>query len=598
MITVGIDFGTSNSCIAVLRDGDREPVVVPSAEGDAVTPSVVAFLAAGERIVGIAAKRQALKNAAQTVSSAKRFLGHTLDEVVEEAAQSPQQLTAGPNGAVRFLIDGKEISPEQVSALVLAKLKADVEEFYGEPVGSAVLTVPAHWGDPQRQALREAARAAGLQVIGIVNEPTAAAIAYGFGKLETAARTIVVFDLGGGTFDVSAVKVEDGEFTVLATAGDNGLGGDDFDALIVEFLRDSARTGGVEIGDDPLTLQRLQEAAERAKIELSSLPQTTISLPFIAVNENGPVHLEETLTREQFEGLIEPLISKMREPISSCLESATLGPGEIDDVVLVGGMTRMPAVQAAVAELLGRFPKRGVHPGHAVALGAAIRAAVVTGQAEGAELRDVTPLSLGLEVITGMTERLIEANTPLPAAVREIFSTAEDNQTSVELRVVQGERVRACDNRRLGVVKLRGLEPAPAYQPEIEVMFELNEDGILRVSARDLATGLAREAVIEAAASLSSDEVDEMRAEAEAFAAADRELRERSRLQREAKTLRAVAAPGSPLAEALDRLAQALSSGSISSLRDIYAEIVSLKQREEEVSLFDLPEMPVREALD
>jgi molecular chaperone DnaK len=601
MINIGIDFGTSNSCIATLRSG--EPKVIPSAEGSATTPSVVAFLPSGQRIVGVAAKRQALKNAPLTVSSVKRLLGRLLSEVEEEVRHLPQSLQASETGAVRLLLGEEEVSPEQIASLVFAKLKTDAEEFYGEEVGGAVLTVPAHWGDVQRQSLKQAAEAAGINVLGIVNEPTAAALAYGFGFEEAARRTIVVFDLGGGTFDVSAVAVEDGDFQVLATSGDNNLGGDDFDMAIVDFLLNSASEQGIVLENgDPLLLQRLQEAAEQAKIDLSTLEETNISIPFISSGPQGPEHLETTLLRADLEVMIAPLLERLTLPIQECLAASRLQPSAIDDVVLVGGMTRMPAVKHAVENLLGRLPKRGVDTGQAVALGAAIRAASLSGELESGALQDVTPLSLGLEVITGMTEHLISGNTPLPASCKEIFSTASDDQSSVELRVVQGERSRASDNRLLGKVSLRGIAPAPAYIPQIEVSFELDENGILRVGAKDLDSGIAHETVVESVAGLSAHEIEVMKQEATTYAVKDKELRERAKLRNEARALRQQGITFSgEMTAALDQLDAALEDGEIEELRAAYQQVVQAHdagavEESENVPLAEGFEPPVRSA--
>jgi len=527
---IGIDLGTTNSCLAAL--GERRPQVIESAEGDRTTPSVVCFLEEGERLVGAPARRVAAVNPERTVLSVKRLMGKTLAEVGEAAGRLPYRLAPGPNDAVRIGIDDQLYAPEQVSAMILEKLKSDGEARLGAPIEQAVITVPAYFNEAQRQATKQAAEIAGLEVLRLINEPTAAALAYGFevGREER----LLVFDLGGGTFDVSVLEIGDDVFQVLATAGDNHLGGDDFDRVIVDHIIErfesehgiDLRAGeGGEDGRQAAVMQRLFEAAERVKIELSSMPRALISEPFIAVGKNGPEHLEMTLTRGELNTMVAELLDRLVAPTQKALQAAGVEPEEIDHVLLVGGMTRMPAVQERVREMIGREPRKEVNPDEAVALGAAIQAGILAGEVADVLLVDVTPLSLGIETSGGLVSRLIPANTMVPAQATEIFTTARDNQPSVAVKILQGERELADDNRLLGQLKLLDIPPAQAGVPQIEVSFQLDADGILHVAARDLGTGNEKRTRVEATTGLSDEEVERMRAEAQARRAADLERR-------------------------------------------------------------------------
>jgi molecular chaperone DnaK len=533
--TIGIDLGTTNSCVATLDAG--QPSVLPNAEGARTTPSVVAWDDDGEMLVGVAARRQAVTNPKRTVYSIKRFMGRRVDEVAEEQEMVPYEITQGPNGAVRVRIDDRELSPEQISAMVLQKLKADAEEFLGEGVSDAVITVPAYFNDAQRQATKDAGKIAGLNVLRLVNEPTAAALAYGYNASDE--RKLLVFDLGGGTFDVSVLEIGDGVFEVLATSGDNHLGGDDFDKVIVDWLvGEFKKAEGIDLAADANALSRLHEAAEKAKIELSSTQKTRISLPFISAGPDGPKHLDIGLTRAELTKLVAPLLDRLNGPIEAALHAADLPAEEIDNVLLVGGMTRMPAVAERVAELVGKDPQRGVNPDEAVALGAAVQAGVLDGQVSDVLLLDVTPLALGIETKGGITDKLIPANTTIPTTAVKVFTTAEDNQSSVEVHVVQGEREMARDNRTLGRIQLMGIPPAPAGTPQIEVTFALSADGILDVQARDLGSGLQKELRVEATTGLSSEEIERMRKEAEQYAELDRIQRRIAELRNDTEALR------------------------------------------------------------
>ena len=521
---VGIDLGTTNSVVAVMEGG--QPTVIINADGSRLTPSVVAYTKTGERLVGALAKRQAVLNPENTIYSAKRFIGRRYSEVTQEIKNVPFKVTSGPNDAVRFSIQGKEYAPEEISAQVLRKLVEDASKYLGERVTEAVITVPAYFNDAQRQATKDAGQIAGLKVLRIINEPTAAALAYGLDKKEN--ETILVFDLGGGTFDVSILEVGDGVFEVKATAGDTHLGGDDFDKRIVDWLAEEfKKEHGIDLRQDRQALQRLTEAAEKAKIELSTLLETTISLPFITADATGPKHLEMRLTRAKFEQLTADLVERCIGPVKQALADAKLTEKDIDEVILVGGATRMPAVQALVRRLTGgKEPNQSVNPDEVVAIGAAIQAGVLTGEVRDVVLLDVTPLSLGIETLGGVMHKLIQRNTTIPVRKSEIFSTAEDNQTAVDIHVLQGERELARDNRTLGHFRLEGIRPAPRGVPQIEVTFDIDANGILTVTARDKDTGKEQQVTITGSTQLSKEEIERMIKDAEAHAAEDRRRRE------------------------------------------------------------------------
>ena len=522
--TIGIDLGTTNSCMAVLEGG--EPTVIENAEGGRTTPSVVAFAQSGERLVGTVAKRQAVTNPQNTIFSVKRFMGRKEREVKEEESMVPYKVVSGTNGDARIESEGKQFSPPEISAMTLAKLKADAEAYLGDTVDSAVITVPAYFNDDQRQATTDAGRIAGLEVKRIINEPTAAALAYGLDK-ETD-QTILVFDLGGGTFDVSVLEIGDGVFEVKSTAGDNHLGGDNFDAAIVDWLAGQfKRDQGIDLKADPMALQRLFEAGEKAKIELSSAQESQINLPFITADASGPKHLDVRLTRSKLAELTGDLIDRVVAPVRQALDDAKdKGAAKIDHVVLVGGMTRMPAVQEKVKELTGKEPHRGVNPDEVVAVGAAIQAGVLAGDVKDVLLLDVTPLTLGIETKGGVMTKLIERNTTIPTRKSEVFSTAEDNQPSVEIHVLQGERDMASYNKSLGKFQLQGIPPAPRGVPQVDVGFDIDANGILSVSAKDLGTGKEQKIEIKAGGGLSDDEIKRMVVDAEDNAENDRKARE------------------------------------------------------------------------
>ena len=518
--TIGIDLGTTNSCVAVLEGG--EPAVLENAEGGRTTPSVVAFTDSSDRLVGTAAKRQAVMNPENTIFSIKRFMGRKEAEVKEEETIVPYKVVAGPNGDVRVEVRGKQYSPPEISAMILQKLKADAEAKLGESVDSAVITVPAYFNDDQRQATKDAGKIAGLEVKRIINEPTAASLAYGLDK--EADQTILVFDLGGGTFDVSVLEIGDGVFEVKATAGDNHLGGDNWDKAIVEWMvAEYRRDQGIDLSADKNSLQRLYEAAEKAKIELSTTQETQINLPFITADQSGPKHLEMKLNRAKLNELTSDLLERIVSPIKQALSDSG---ADIDHVVLVGGMTRMPAVQEKVKELTGKDPHKGVNPDEVVAIGAGIQAGVLAGDVKDVLLLDVTPLSLGIETKGGVFTKLIERNTTIPTRKSEIFSTADDNQPSVEVHVLQGEREMAAYNKSLGKFQLTGIPPAPRGVPQIEVAFDIDADGILNVSAKDLGTGKEQKIEIKGGSGLAEQEVEQMIKEAESHADEDRRQRE------------------------------------------------------------------------
>jgi len=521
---VGIDLGTTNSVVAVMEGG--KPTVIVNAEGNRLTPSVVAFTRAGERLVGQLAKRQAVLNPENTIYSAKRFIGRRFSEVQEEIKNVPFKVVAGPNDAVRFDIMGKLYAPEEISALVLRKLADDAAKYLGEKVNDAVITVPAYFNDAQRQATKDAGKIAGLNVLRIINEPTAASLAYGLDKKKN--ETILVFDLGGGTFDVSILDVGDGVFEVKATSGDTHLGGDDFDKRIVDWLANEfQRDNGIDLRKDRQALQRLTEAAEKAKVELSSLMETTISLPFITADATGPKHLDMRLTRAKFDQLTADLVERCVNPVKQALSDAKITERDIDEIILVGGATRMPSIQTLVRRLMGgKEPNQSVNPDEVVAVGAAIQSGVLAGEVKDVVLLDVTPLSLGLETLGGVMTKLVERNTTIPVRRGEVFSTADDNQTAVDVHVLQGERPLARDNRTLGHFRLEGIRPAPRGGPQIEVTFDIDANGILTATAHDKDTGKEQKITITGSTQLAKEEIDRMVRDAESHADEDRHRKE------------------------------------------------------------------------
>lgn len=521
---IGIDLGTTNSCVSVMEG--NEPVVIPNAEGKRTTPSIVAFVEGGERKVGDPAKRQAVTNPLKTIYSIKRFMGNKFSESKMEAERVPYKVVKGDNDTPRVDIDGRLYTPQEISAMVLQKMKKTAEDYLGTEVKEAVVTVPAYFNDAQRQATKEAGEIAGLKVSRIINEPTAAALAYGLDK-SGQDKKIAVYDLGGGTFDISILEIGDGVFEVLSTNGDTHLGGDDFDQVIIDWLAEEFnKEENMDLRKDPMALQRLKEAAEKAKIELSSSTQTEINLPYVTATASGPKHLVKTLTRAQFEKLSADLVKRSMSPVSTALKDADLSTSDIDEVILVGGSTRIPKIQEEVEKFFGKKPSKGVNPDEVVAIGAAIQGGVLTGDVKDVLLLDVTPLSLGIETMGNVFTKLIEANTTIPTKKSQVFSTAADNQPSVEIHVLQGERAMAADNKTIGRFHLDGIPPAPRGVPQIEVTFDIDANGIINVSAKDKGTGKEHNIRIEASSGLSEEEIQKMKADAEANADADKKAKE------------------------------------------------------------------------
>jgi molecular chaperone DnaK len=533
--SIGIDLGTTNSCVAVLEGG--EPTVITNSEGERTTPSVAAFdRRSGERLVGQLARRQAVTNPERTVYSIKRFMGRRFSDVKAEAGRVGYEVKSGPGGDIRIRVDDKEYSPPEISAMTLQKLKRDAEEYLGEEVSEAVITVPAYFEDAQRQATKDAGRIAGLNVKRIINEPTAASLAYGMDKEDD--QTILVFDLGGGTFDVSILELGEGVFEVKATSGNNHLGGDDFDAKVVEWMvSEFKKSEGIDLSKDKMAAQRLVEAAEKAKRELSSTTSTSINLPFITADQNGPKHMDLTLTRAQFNNLTADLVEATAGPVRQAMEDAGLQPGQVDQVILVGGSTRIPAVQEQVKEITGKEPHKGINPDEVVAVGAAIQAGVLAGEVKDVLLLDVTPLSLGIETKGGVFTKLIERNTTIPTRKSEVFTTADDNQGSVEIKVYQGEREIAAYNKIIGNFQLVGIPPAPRGVPQIEVAFDIDANGIVNVGAKDLGTGKEQRITITASGGLSDAEIQQMMQDAESHAEEDRQRREEADVRNNADNL-------------------------------------------------------------
>jgi molecular chaperone DnaK len=579
---IGIDLGTTNSVVAVMEGG--EPTVITNSEGGRTTPSVVAFTKDGSRLVGQVAKRQAVTNPENTVYSIKRFMGRRYNEVTEEIKQVPYKVQGAGNGDVRVVAGGKEWSPPEISAIILQKMKQSAEDYLGQKVDKAVITVPAYFNDSQRQATKDAGRIAGLEVMRIVNEPTAAALAYGLDKKKD--ETIAVFDFGGGTFDVSILEVGEGVVEVKSTNGDTHLGGDDIDERLIEWIIDEFKKDqGIDLSNDKMALQRLKEAAEKAKIELSSTMETEVNLPFVTADQSGPKHLAMKLTRSRFEQLVEPILARLRGPVELALKDAGVDAKKIDEVVLVGGSTRIPKVQEMVRDMFGKEPNKSVNPDEVVAIGAAVQAGVLSGEKTDILLLDVTPLSLGIETLGGVFTKLIERNTTIPTRKSEIFSTASDNQTSVEVHVLQGERPMAGDNRTLGKFHLVGIPPAPRGMPQIEVTFDIDANGIVNVSAKDMGTGREQKITITASSGLSKEEIDKMMKDAESHSADDSRKREeieaRNRLDglvyQMEKTLtdnrEKVGAVASDVESAIAEAKKALAEGGVERLNEAFNQL-------------------------
>jgi molecular chaperone DnaK len=583
---LGIDLGTTNSCMAVMEAG--KPEVISNSEGNRTTPSIVAFTKDDERLVGQVAKRQAITNPENTIFSVKRFIGRKFkDPAMEEIGKSiPYEMSEASNGDIRVRVKGKDYSAPEISAIVLQKLKADAEAYTGDKITQAVITVPAYFNDSQRQATKDAGKIAGLEVLRIINEPTAAALAYGLDK--KAEKKIAIYDLGGGTFDVSILEVGDGVFEVKSTNGNTHLGGDDFDLKVINWLaQEFKKENGIDLREDKVTRQRLKDAAEKAKIELSSTTQTEVNLPFITQGASGPLHLNITLTRAKFEQLTEDLVKSTLEPCRKALEDSKLSNGDIDEVILVGGQTRMPAVQEAVKSFFGKEPHKGVNPDEVVAIGAAIQAGVLAGDVKDVLLLDVTPLSLGIETLGGVFTRLIDRNTTIPVEKKQVFSTAADNQPSVEIHVLQGDREMASDNKSLGKFQLTGIPPAPRGIPQIEVAFKIDANGILNVSAKDLATGAQQQITIQAKSGLTEDEIRKMQEEAKEHAEEDKKRKDEVQVKNDADTLAySVEKALKDMGDKVDANKKEELEGKVKELRDAISkdDIDGIRKHQEELS--------------